>query len=526
MASTGATIVTSGLSIGTDITWSNPGRITANDGSSASLGLIPPQQSQYLTGTGLGFSVSSYATITGIELGVYGNVVAGASQIVGLTKNGTTQAGSTKTGSQGGTLSLVTYGSSSDLWGTTWTPSEVNASTFGGFYRFANFSSGMKIANVDYVQVNVYYTLPTTRYWVGGTANWDTTAGTKWAYTSGGVGGASVPDTTNDVFFDASSGSGNTTFSLSTNIKSLDMTGYTGTLTHSAGQILTFLSNGGTNIVKFAGTYILGDPVTSEIDFDATSNPAVYNFTTGGNTFGNILVGPYHGGNTVTLQDNLNMGVGTSLTLRKGNFDANNKNLSIGLFYSSNGNTRTLTMGSGIWSLSGDDTTGNTWDITASTGLTLNSNTSTIKFTSNSGGTATFIGGGKTYYNFWNSIGTMEVVRNADTGNTFNNFKIDPGQAQLFGSDTTTTVASFEAVGTSANPIFISNDNINPFTISKSSGTVNVAYCYISLSVTAGGATWNSYTTSGNTDGGGNTGWNFNNTFGFPLIFNRLRRTP
>ena len=27
------------------------------------------------------------------------------------------------------------------------------------------------------------------RYWVGGTADWDGTAGTKWAYTSGGVGG-------------------------------------------------------------------------------------------------------------------------------------------------------------------------------------------------------------------------------------------------------------------------------------------------------------------------------------------------
>ena len=27
------------------------------------------------------------------------------------------------------------------------------------------------------------------RYWVGGTANWDTTIGTKWATTTGGAGG-------------------------------------------------------------------------------------------------------------------------------------------------------------------------------------------------------------------------------------------------------------------------------------------------------------------------------------------------
>jgi len=37
------------------------------------------------------------------------------------------------------------------------------------------------------------------RYWVGGTANWDGTAGTKWATSSGGNGGASVPTTADDV---------------------------------------------------------------------------------------------------------------------------------------------------------------------------------------------------------------------------------------------------------------------------------------------------------------------------------------
>lgn len=33
------------------------------------------------------------------------------------------------------------------------------------------------------------------RYWVGGTATWDNTAGTKWSATSGGAGWASVPFT-------------------------------------------------------------------------------------------------------------------------------------------------------------------------------------------------------------------------------------------------------------------------------------------------------------------------------------------
>lgn len=43
-----------------------------------------------------------------------------------------------------------------------------------------------------------------TRYWVGGAGNWSST--TKWSATSGGASGASVPISTDDVVFDASSG--------------------------------------------------------------------------------------------------------------------------------------------------------------------------------------------------------------------------------------------------------------------------------------------------------------------------------
>ena len=46
------------------------------------------------------------------------------------------------------------------------------------------------------------------RYWVGGTGNWNDTA--HWTATSGStVTGASVPGTTDNVYFDGSSGTGN-----------------------------------------------------------------------------------------------------------------------------------------------------------------------------------------------------------------------------------------------------------------------------------------------------------------------------
>jgi len=46
---------------------------------------------------------------------------------------------------------------------------------------------------------------PAGRYWVGGSGTWDATTTTNWSATSGGAGGASVPTSTDDVFFDQAS---------------------------------------------------------------------------------------------------------------------------------------------------------------------------------------------------------------------------------------------------------------------------------------------------------------------------------
>ena len=50
------------------------------------------------------------------------------------------------------------------------------------------------------------------RYWVGGTGTWNDTA--KWSASSGGGSGASVPTSTDNVFFDANSASGSFTVSF------------------------------------------------------------------------------------------------------------------------------------------------------------------------------------------------------------------------------------------------------------------------------------------------------------------------
>lgn len=68
------------------------------------------------------------------------------------------------------------------------------------------------------------------RYWVGNNNTWNSTAGTKWATTSGGAGGASVPTSADDVFFDANSFNApgqSVTLSGTVICKTLDFTGVT-----------------------------------------------------------------------------------------------------------------------------------------------------------------------------------------------------------------------------------------------------------------------------------------------------------
>lgn len=72
------------------------------------------------------------------------------------------------------------------------------------------------------------------RYWVGGTGNWDGTAGTKWASTSGGTGGESVPTASDDVYFDANSGAVTVTVGAVVNCLDLNFTGFTGTFTKNS----------------------------------------------------------------------------------------------------------------------------------------------------------------------------------------------------------------------------------------------------------------------------------------------------
>lgn len=217
------------------------------------------------------------------------------------------------------------------------------------------------------------------RYWVGGTANWDSTAGAKWATTSGGAGGAAIPTSADDVFFDAASTGVCTIQNSNTGAKSINCTGFTGTIT-------------GNGAITISGSVTLSAGMTfthtGVKTFDSTGT-----ITSAGKTFGATTIDG--AGHTVTLNDNLTIGSSSTITLTRGNLDLGGFILTCGLFSSSNSNTRHIFFGSGsialnttsspVTCLNIADATNFTWSGTG--GFTHNLPVSTTVVFGTTGGT-------------------------------------------------------------------------------------------------------------------------------------------
>jgi len=218
-----------------------------------------------------------------------------------------------------------------------------------------------------------------TKYWVGGTATWDATAGTKWATTSGGVGGAAIPVVGDDVFFNASSGAGTITLSASSTWRSLNCTGFTGTISHPASTTITWgdgtAGAGNVGILFSVGmTYSSAGSNAQLFAQTAPTTPA-QTITMNGKSVGNFLVGNAGSGNW-QFQDTFTS-TGT-LTLKSGTLDINSKTVTCGGLNVDGSNVRTLTMGSAAITC----TFANTDSLlaTTTTNLTVPSNTATMTF--------------------------------------------------------------------------------------------------------------------------------------------------
>lgn len=142
--------------------------VSAPDGKSAdsSPGITSPSGSDYLKCTGYGFAVPSNATIAGIAVDILKREVTSTGEFrdleLKLLKGGAIQAANRADTSNPwvtNTFTWHTYGGASDLWGTTWTPADVNASNFGCVFSVVNSHLTSRDAQVDTIRMTVYYTV-------------------------------------------------------------------------------------------------------------------------------------------------------------------------------------------------------------------------------------------------------------------------------------------------------------------------------------------------------------------------------
>lgn len=142
------------------VAWIYPDRAEVSDNKWAQVELLS-NISHYLKATNFGFTIPAGATIDGILVEIeergFGSIKEYAIKIVKSDGSiGTTNK------STGATLptsdAYVEYGSSSDLWGESWSASDINNSNFGVVLALEEDSGLNDFCIIDHIRITVYYT--------------------------------------------------------------------------------------------------------------------------------------------------------------------------------------------------------------------------------------------------------------------------------------------------------------------------------------------------------------------------------
>ena len=150
--------------------WRNPTNVGADDGVVSDIVAATydsPDISQILVASSFGFTIPSGSTIDGIVVAIERGCSAGAASDnrVQLAK-GTTFADLVGTNKADtalawpAALTVASYGTgTTDLWGATWTVTEINATSFAVFLSTQADAANTDI-EVDFIRATVHYTEP------------------------------------------------------------------------------------------------------------------------------------------------------------------------------------------------------------------------------------------------------------------------------------------------------------------------------------------------------------------------------
>jgi hypothetical protein len=279
--------------------------------------------------------------------------------------------------------------------------------------------------------------------------------------------------------------------------RSLDFTGYSGTL--------------GSNTLYIYGNLTLSSTMTVATGaqtwtFNGTSGP--YTITTNGisldkNFTFNGIGGTWNLGSSLTLSP-----VSSSALITHVNGTINLASYTLtSASYTTSAGTKNLTFNGGTFVVTASTTTA--FNNAAPTSFTTTAGTGTGSISMTGASAKTFVGGGSTYNCTLNQGGAGALTITG--ANTFNNISNSVQPATVtFPASTTNTFSNFNLNGTSGNLITInSSTSGTQATISKASGTVSVNYLSIKDSNATGGASW--YAGANSTNVSNNTGWLFSN---------------
>jgi trimeric autotransporter adhesin len=251
-----------------------------------------------------------------------------------------------------------------------------------------------------------------TRYWVGGTGNWNDT--NRWSTSSGGAGGADLPRSHDDVVFDSSS----------------NATAYTATVNAITGgnrsKALTIAGPASGNVTLAGSTALF---IHDDITLPATGLTRTY---TGAINLSGTGAGKTITTNGVALANSLNVtGVGAEwsladaltttniITSNFGSFNTANYNLTVSSIFSNVNGSRAFTFGSSIVSISNTINFGTVENVRAN--LTFSAGTSQVNFTNFSPSSLDL--NNQTFYNV--SFTSTNLAAPSISGtNTFNNLTV------------------------------------------------------------------------------------------------------
>jgi hypothetical protein len=345
------------------------------------------------------------------------------------------------------------------------------------------------------------------RYWVGGTGTWSAFNTTNWATSSGGTGGASVPTSTDNAYFDANSnggaGSFTVTVGVSITVNTLSMTGLAVPFTFSTSSSYPNIIMNGDFIVGASNVTIGGTGTT----FSLAGTSSTVSINTNGVNLGRSLrINNASSAATYTIASSL---VCTDFSISAlsyfGVLNTNNQSITVGTmsFSGASASGTAVNFGSSTITLTG------TGLVFYPGPVVLNAGTSTIVLSDTSSTTRIFGTTGYTLYNLVIGGTTGSSITSLSGNMTFNTIsstKTVAHTVQLAGNQ---TVANWTINGSAGNVVTLNSDVAGTRrTLTKSGGgTILVNYYSIQDSAAAPANTW--YADSNSTNVSNNTGWSF-----------------